>query len=133
MAITSSTGLWELLKHLRQWLTNLRRASHERKQESVAALRAVIVAARQTQVYLRQLRDDGKPDHHKEEALTKLWTTLGFRLADLKLTKLSKRCDITGRYWADPSRFDNDFLEKADIGLDRMEKLALLLVNDSTK
>jgi hypothetical protein len=41
---------------------------------------------------------------------------------------LAKRCDITGRYWADPTQFDQEFLQRADVGLARMEQLARRLV-----
>ena len=57
-----------------------------------------------------------------------MWTELGFRLTDLGLDKLAKRCDISGRYWADPQRFDDDFLARADVGLERMEQLARHLI-----
>jgi hypothetical protein len=57
-----------------------------------------------------------------------MWTELGFRLRDLELTRLAKRCDINGRYWADPEQFDADFLRRADIGLARMEQLARQLL-----
>ena len=45
-------------------------------------------------------------------------------LQDLEIDKLAKRCIIKGAHWADPSRLDKEYLEKADIGLERMEQLA---------
>lgn len=117
-------SLWELLKHLRQWLSNLKRASEDRKKQSIEALRSVIVVSRSTAVYLREISDTGKKSHSKEAKLSEQWTRLGFQLTDLGLTKLARRCEITGRYWSDPSLFDEEFLEKADISLERMEKLA---------
>jgi len=41
---------------------------------------------------------------------------------------LAKRCDIRGRYWADPNILDADLLQRADIGLERMEQLARQLL-----
>ena len=67
------------------------------KRESIEALRAVIVAARQTQAYVRRLEDTGRQDHAEEARLAELWTELGFRLGDLKLDRLAKRCDIRCR------------------------------------
>ena len=128
MAPVSDSLLWELFRHLKTWLGNLQRASDARKRESIDALRAVVVAARHTQVYLRRLRDTAKPDHAEESRLAGMWTELGFRLADLGLAKLAKRCDISGRYWSDPQRFDDDFLRKADVGLERMEHLARQMI-----
>ena len=123
--------LRELFRHLRAWLANLQRASAARKRESLAALRAVVMAARHTQVYLRRLRQDGGQDHATEANLAGMWTDLGFRLQDLGLTKLAKRCDINGRYWADPEQFDDAFLREADAGLQRMERLARQLLADT--
>lgn len=128
MAVITEVSLWELIKHLKSWLTNLQRASKERKNESIQALRAVIVAARQTSVYVRQLNDTGIQSHDTEAQLSEKWTNLGFKLSDLGLEKLSKRCEIKGRYWANPDQFEESFLEKADVGLARMEQLAKQMV-----
>jgi hypothetical protein len=128
MAVISDISLWALFKHLGSWLGNLSRARQQRKRESIEALRAVVVAARHTQAYLRQLEDTGQQNHATEANLAGLWTDLGFRLNDLGLTKLAKRCDIRGRYWADPKILDADFLQRADIGLERMEQLARQLL-----
>ena len=124
MAVLTDISLWELIKHLKQWLTNLNRASNERQRQSIEALRAVVIAARHTQAYVRLLNDTLNQDHAQEAKLSEMWTELGFRLTDLGLSKLAKRCDIKGRYWADPDCYDNEFLQKADVGLERMEQLA---------
>ncbi len=128
MEVITASNLWELVRHLKQWLLNLHRASSERKAQSIKALRAVIVAARHTSTYVRQLTDTGQQSHQTEGQLAVEWTRLGFELHDLGLTKLSRRCEISGRYWANPGQFDAAFLEKADIGLARMEKLAKQMV-----
>ena len=107
-----------------QWLTNLNRASNERQRQSIEALRAVVIAARHTQAYVRLLNDTLNQDHAQEAKLSEMWTELGFKLTDLGLSKLAKRCDIKGRYWADPDCYDIEFLQKADVGLERMEQLA---------
>ncbi len=120
MAVLTDISLWQLIKHLKQWLTNLKRASTDRQRQSIEALRAVVIAARHTQTYVRRLNDKVNQDHTQEAKLSEMWTELGFRLSDLGLSKLSKRCDIKGRYWADPDRFDSEFLQKADVGLERM-------------
>lgn len=128
MALITDISLWALIKHLKSWLTNLRRAGDERKRQSIKALRAVIIAARNTRAYLRKMTDTGKQDHSEEAKLAQKWTELGFVLKDLGLGTLAKRCDITGRYWADPQQFDCEFLDKADVGLERMEQLARQMV-----
>ena len=124
----SGVSLWELIKHLKQWLTNLNRASDERKSQSIDALRSVIIAARNTATYIRQINEKGEQSHVTEAQLSDQWTRLGFKLKDLGIDKLAKRCDIKGRYWSNPNQFDDSFLEKADIGLERMEQLARQMV-----
>lgn len=121
-------NFWELIKHLRRWLSNLNRANKERKKQSIESLRSVIIATRNTAIYLREISDAGKHSHSKEAKLSEQWTRLGFQLSDLGLTKLARRCEITGRYWSDPNQFDEEFLKKADISLERMEKLARQMV-----
>ena len=116
--------LWEILKHASSWLANLLRASKERKEQSIRPLRDVITASRETAVYIRQLKETGNRSHDIEAHLSVLWTELGFALQDIGINKLAKRCQIKGRHWANPDHYNQDFLEKADISLDRMEKLA---------
>lgn len=122
--VLSPTSLWDLIKNASRWLVNLRRANHARQQESVNALRKVVIAARKTAVYMRQLDDTQQRHYPTEDELATLWTELSFALEDLKVTKLAKRCLINGKQWADPKQMDNDFLTKADAGLDRIEQLA---------
>lgn len=124
MDVISSSQLWEILKHAGAWLANLGRASRERKEQSVRAVRNVITASRETAVYVRQLKETGKHNHATEAHLSVLWTELSFALEDIGISKLAKRCHINGKHWADPDHYDQEFLQKADVSLDRMEKLA---------
>ena len=94
----ADSALWELVKHLKQWLINLRRAGRARKRESIEALRAVIIAARATRVYLRRLAANGQQDHAEEARLASLWTELGFVLADLGLEAPGLNRMIAGAY-----------------------------------
>ena len=128
MELTTDVSLWALIRHGGRWLGNLRRAGALRVAESRTALRGVIVAARRTRAYLRSVEETGEKNHAREGELSALWSELGFALEDLGLSKLAKRCDITGRYWSDPNTFDEAFLAKADVGLERMERLALELL-----
>jgi hypothetical protein len=124
MAEINAGLLWQIFIHVRSWLANLSRAGEQRQRQSVDALRGIITAARQTAVYLRQLEETGRRDHATEQQLSVRWTELGFLLEDLGIGKLAKRCQITGKHWSDPNHYDRDFLEKADVSLDRMERLA---------
>jgi len=128
--VVTATSLWELVKHTSSWVTNLKRAKYARKKESVEALRKVVIATRKTSVYMRQLKDTGKRSHQTESELSMLWTELGFALEDLGISKLSKRCNIKGKHWADPSQTDREYLAKADVGLERMEQLANEVLRD---
>lgn len=84
-------------------------------------------------MYVRQIQDTQQADHATERHLAKCWTQLGFDLDDLGLSKLAKRCHITGKHWADPKFYTDDFLQKADISLDRMERLAKQILVDIDK
>ena len=120
--LSASTAI-ALSKFLSQWMRGLGRASCKRKNECLAAIDAVIVATRRTQAYSRT-RTDGMSDPKTEESLAMLWTKLGLKLEKLKVKKLAKRCDIKGRYWADPKRFSNEWLAQADVGLESVDRLA---------
>lgn len=124
MELITDISLWELAKHLQSWLSNLGRASKKLKEESKDALRDVVIASRATYTYVRKVNETGKQSHSEEGRLSSKWTLLSFKLKDLGLSKLAKRCDIKGRHWSNPEQFDEIFLEKADIKLEQMEKLA---------
>ncbi len=126
--LLTPTAIWKLIKHASQWLVNLRRASKKRQLESISALRKVILAARKTTVYVRQLDDTKQRHYPTEDELARLWTALSFELEDINVPKLAKRCSINGKQWADPKRMDKEFLDKADAGLDRIEQLASYLL-----
>ncbi|WP_206212358.1 hypothetical protein [Wenzhouxiangella sp. XN79A] len=126
----SGAAEWNaLFGHLIRWLGNLRRAGRARKLESKRALRDVIGAVRRTTVILRAAEQGVVPPSDRAE-LAERWTELGFRLEDLGLSKLAKRCEIRGRLGADPDRFDAEFLERADIQLERIERLARLTLRE---
>jgi hypothetical protein len=113
-----------LITHVKQWVSNLRRAKRERKEASKEALRAVIVAVRATTVYLRSLGEGHRKSFEKEERLAREWTELAFKLEDIGLHKLAKRCSIRGMYWANPNEYTEEFLEKAGVRLDDIERAA---------
>lgn len=126
-----SIGEWlSLLSHVKKWLSNLSRASDARKRESKAALREIIKAVRQTTVYVRGLKEGEKKSIKREGELSLLWTELSFRLEDLGLHKLAKRCHIKGMYWADPAAMDKTFFQQADVRLSDIERLALQSLQD---
>lgn len=128
--VITSISLWELTKHAATWLSNLTRAKKERKKESVKALRKVVIASRKTSIYLRQLKENGTRSIGEEGDLSLLWTELGFELKDLGLQKLSERCSFTGKHWEDPEKSNPGLLEKADVGLERMEQLAQQMLDE---
>jgi len=114
-----------IVTHVKKWVTNLLRAKSERKKQSKEALRAVIKAVRETTIYLRILREKRPKSIARERKLSLLWTELSFRIEDLGLEKLAHRCQIMGKYWADPADFTRDFLQGTDLRrLSDIEKLA---------
>lgn len=122
-----------LIKHVKQWLGNLGRARQERKQQSIKALRAVLMAARKTERYVTDLSDGKSQSRSKEEEIATLWTSLGFELEDLGIDKLAKVCRIKGKYWATrksngESVFSEDFLNRAGTRLADVERLANLTI-----
>lgn len=130
--LVTSVSLWELIKHAGSWVVNLRRASAARKEESVTALRQVIIAAQKTTVYVRQINETGRKDHSIEAELSIAWTELSFRLDDLGIDALAQRCRMKGKHWADPNQFSSEELEKADVGLEKMESLASEILSEAS-
>jgi hypothetical protein len=113
-----------ILGHVARWLANLKRAKKERKQQSRRAIQKVVLAVRETAAYVSHLRNGGEKTLEKETHLAMLWTELSFRLQDLELKELAIRCDIKGRYWANPNEFNEEFLKSAKVRLEDIEREA---------
>ncbi len=118
----SPENLWDLLKHVKSWLINLERAGDARKKESVEALRSVLSAVRETESYLRRLRLEGR-DQNKEDQLSILWTELSYKLHDLGLEKLEKKCFMKGKYWSDRDKYSDKDFDKYGISLELIEHI----------
>jgi hypothetical protein len=112
-----------IITHIKKWIANLVRAKAKRKRESKEALKAVIMAIRETQIYLRVLKKRGKrgKSEETEKDLALKWTKLSLKVKELKLEKLTKRCEEIGKYWADPALLEKDFNEKIDNRLKELE------------
>lgn len=131
--VVTTISLWELTKHAGSWVVNLKRAKETRKKQSIAALQKVVISSRQTAIYLRQLHETGERSLAKEGELAILWTELGFELEDLGVKKLARRCQIKGKHWENPTKSDKEFMQKADVSLERMERLAKELLREIAK
>ncbi|SHG93528.1 hypothetical protein [Ferrimonas marina] len=122
--IITTVSLWELSKHAASWLVNLRRAKQSRRQESIAALRQVILASRQTRIWLQQ--PSISPE--QQQTLATLWTELSFTLSDLGVEKLAKRCDLAGAQWQWSPNQAPEALARTQAQLAKLEGLAQALL-----
>ena len=121
----TAADLIGLLAHIKRWVSNLSRAGKERKAESRRALRSVILAVRETEVYIRHIKEGGKKSIKTEKELSLRWTELSFELEDIGLNKLANRCRVTGKYWADPKKFSASFLDTLADKLNQIEQSAV--------
>ncbi len=121
--LTTPATAKEIASHVGRWLVNLRRASDERKLQSLRAVNKVVSLVRMTAAYSRGLKA-GKQDFNTEAILAGQWSELAFELTQLKLDALAKKCDLKSRYWASPEQFSPGFLSDADISFDTVERLA---------
>ena len=119
-----------LIGHLARWVANLDRAGAARKRESRESLKQVVLAVRKTAVYGRSLDAGEARNFDREAEIAMQWTALAIELERLGLGKLAKKCRVTGWYWENQARFDAEFLERAQVRLDQVERLALALLAD---
>lgn len=87
-----------------------------------------LLKQRETSVYNRHTNNKEQLGHQAESHISVLWTDLGLSLEGLGIPKLAKRCEVVGKHWSDPAHFDCDFLKKADISLEKMERMARVLL-----
>ncbi|MEH6625931.1 MAG: hypothetical protein V7739_05765 [Motiliproteus sp.] len=130
---TGKAAVSALTTHIIKWISNLGRAGNSRKEESRICLEKVILAVRKTSIYCRSLDQGQATNYDKEAEIALDWTRLALELDRLKLDKLAKKCRVNGWYWEDQGRFDEDFLRKAQVGFDHIEKLATLLLQKINK
>lgn len=111
------------LVFLTRWLTSLQSAKAERKQESVAALRQMVIAVGDTGKFLAELRESRKGDARIEARLAREWTKLSHLMGNIGNAGLAKRCRVKGGLWADSSTLPVDYIEKTKQELLAVEKL----------
>ncbi|XOV77593.1 MAG: hypothetical protein ACFHVJ_11595 [Aestuariibacter sp.] len=134
--IELTTKEWiSLASHIKKWITNLKRAKTQRKNQSKKALRDVIKASQQTTIYLRMIRETGDKSLDREAELAMLWTDLSFELEDINLLALAQKCRLKGKYWADPEKITsqstaNNQLQIVSSKLDDVEKNASALLKE---
>lgn len=124
--LSTSSLVKALATHVAAWLRNLARAKSNRQRESLQALDNVILTLRMTQAYARGLQA-GHQNHTTEGEIAVQWTRLGQELDRLGLKALAKKCEVAGRYWADPDQLDAAFLRQANTDLASVEKQARAL------
>ncbi|WP_026972851.1 hypothetical protein [Aliagarivorans marinus] len=127
--MVTTISLWELGKHAISWVNNLRRAKLARRQQSLNALRQVVVAAQKTQIYLQHLDQHGDDLMEQQLALAEQWTALSFELDDLGLGKLASRCRMRGSEWASFADAPAEQTEKLTMGLARLRRDALEILD----
>ena len=127
----TAADLIGVLTHVKRWISNLKRAGTKRKAESRKALRSVILAVRETEIYIRHIKDGGRKSIKTERDLSLRWTELSFELQDIGLGKLADRCRVTGKFWADPSRFEQSFLHELAEKLSQIERLSVAADKDN--
>lgn len=128
--VATKAAVSALTTHIIKWVTNLGRAGDSRKLESRVCLERVILAVRKTAIYCRSL-DSGQDINYQTEAeISMEWTSLAIELDRLKLQKLAKKCRVKGWYWENQGRFDEEFLSKAQISFETVERIAAQLLSE---
>ncbi len=128
--VLGKAAISAFMTHIERWISNLKRAGKKRKQESQACLKRVILAVRKTAVYCRSLKEGRNINYDKETEIAMEWTRLGIELEQLKLTNLAKKCRVKGWYWENHFRYDKDFLSKAQISFEQVERQASKLLRE---
>jgi hypothetical protein len=92
------------------------------------ALGPLYDALNETQIYIAELHRGDKPNREKEADLSRRW-----RLASRKLRpidrKLAEICFHKGTYWINPEEWSQDDIQKANIGINKVCKLAKEMLN----
>ncbi len=120
---------WEVAKHLKKWVTNLKRARENRKNESIEALRQVIVASRGMRIYINEWKE-GVRDYPSEKQLSEEWTKLGFLVKDLGLQDLSNKCDELALKLTMIDQVGKETVEKTREALVSIEERAREILNE---
>ena len=127
MSLITIKDIVDIGKHVRAWLTFLRKRQVEGRKEYCAALSTLYVAANETANYLAGLRRTRRRGLKKERELTGLWTNAGITLQSLD-KDLAIRCLRKGQYWADPDSWTDADVKRARIDLVRVQRDARLLL-----
>jgi len=109
---------------LARWIKGIANRSEERKAEVRAALRQVVVAVRETSAYIAHLEEGGARSHQRDAQLAATWETLHQELRAVGVNGLAKRCYVKGRIWARDRTLTDEYVARADVKLEAVERLA---------
>lgn len=117
----SKNKYYEMIEGVFEWLKSLDSTSEKKRKDSVDALRSVVLAIRETSNYLNS-KDTN--NYIIEKKLSNSWTELSFKLKDLDMSMLAKKCFLKGKYWSNPEDYNSKNISQSVISLDMMEHLA---------
>ncbi len=120
---------WEVAKHLKTWVTNLKRARDSRKKESIEALRQVVVSSRGMRIYINEW-SEGVRHYSSEIALSEEWTKLSYLLKDLDLKDLANKCDELAVKLTKIDSTNNETVEKTREALVNIEDRAKEILDE---
>ncbi|HRI93610.1 MAG TPA: hypothetical protein PLS93_18435 [Accumulibacter sp.] len=128
-----------MFKEVRSWIQTLLGEKRELQREEKNAIRALYVAANETQMYFNRLDrpflarnknelNNFQRDIEREEQLSRLWLDASIEVRAFN-PELAMRCFEKAGYWTNPDDWSEEDVKRANISLKSMFDSAKTLMN----
>lgn len=111
----------EIINGLSNILGPIATASKEHSIKKDGALRAICTALDETYLYYRDVENGQLPNRDREAMLVRYWSAAAISLRHFD-ERLARRCDEKAEYWVNPENYNEDDIQKLEIGLDSVRQ-----------
>lgn len=119
--------VFDTIKVVLGWIEKFRESNNRVEDKHTEALRAIYVAASETESYIAEYNRSFESDRERERALSRLWVEAGVSLRKID-PNLAQRCITKADYWTNPESWSKTDIAKAQINLQTMKDDARALL-----
>jgi hypothetical protein len=120
MAVFDIPLLLSLAGSLKEFIESIGKFGLEKKERYKGALKAVLTAVHETNLYLSGMKSKRRHNLKQESRLAGLWTDAAVSLLDFD-KELALKCEITSNNWSDPREWSYREINQAKHALKDIE------------
>jgi hypothetical protein len=129
MAVFDIPLLLNITGSLKGFIESIGKNRQEKKENFKTAMKAVLTAVHETNLYLSGMKSKRRHDLKEESHLAALWTDAAVTLLDFD-KELAVMCEVKGQNWSDPKEWSYKEINQARHALRSIEDRVRQLMED---